>query len=90
VRNPRVNNLRDKEIPILLVDDESTDRTFGIAKHVGADVVVNHSTKSGVSMANKAAVSYGANITCTTDADRQFYPMMALELLGIGSSSHDM
>jgi len=77
IRSVRENAPKDVESLILVVDDGSTDGTLKIARHAGADIISSHCVNSGLGLAYKTAIAHavsnGADIICTIDADRQFY-----------------
>jgi glycosyltransferase involved in cell wall biosynthesis len=79
-------NLSDEEdYLILLVDDGSTDRTVEVAENAEVDIIVCHDRNLGVAKAYKtaicSAVSYGADVICTIDADGQFKPNEIVKLV---------
>lgn len=73
------------ETLILVVDDGSTDDTLNISKQAGADIIVSHPRNYGVGIAYKTAITHAikhdADIICTIDADRQFYPYQIASLI---------
>lgn len=60
---------------IIVVDDGSTDRTFGIAEQAGADVLYRHETNRGLGAATRAGMEIAHYIGCDAfakfDADLQ-------------------
>jgi len=64
------------KIEILVVDDGSTDKTFDIALNAGAHKVISHKRNQGVGATFMTgiqnAISMGADIVVTFDADSQF------------------
>jgi len=63
---------------VLVINDGSTDKTLEIATRSGADVVVSNNINMGLghsfSSGIKKALSMGADIVVTLDADQQFDP----------------
>jgi len=70
---------------ILVVDDGSRDRTAEVAIESGADIVVSHERNMGIAQAYKTAIktalSFGAHVICTIDADGQFMPSQISNLV---------
>lgn len=60
----------------LIVDDGSTDRTVQVAKDLGVDHIVSHSSNMGLAKTFKtglqACLELGADIIVNTDADNQY------------------
>jgi len=73
------------EIEILVVDDGSTDKTVDLAMNAGANKVVSHHNNIGVGAAFmtgiRNAISEGADIVVTIDADSQFDSKSIPELI---------
>jgi len=65
-----------EKVSVLVVNDGSTDNTVEMAMNAGADNVVSHKTNMGVGAAFmtgiRNAISIGADIVVTIDADSQF------------------
>ena len=74
-----------EEITILVVDDGSTDKTVELALNAGANKVISHKGNMGVGAAFmtgiRNAVSMGADIVVTLDADSQFDSKQIPELI---------
>jgi glycosyltransferase involved in cell wall biosynthesis len=64
------------EIIVLVINDGSTDSTIEIAKKFGADEIISHKKNEGLGYAFKTgienALSIGADVIVTIDADGQF------------------
>jgi len=64
------------EVLVLVVNDGSTDKSVDFAMNAGADKIISHSTNMGVGAAFmtgvRNAISMGADIVVTLDADSQF------------------
>jgi len=73
------------KIEILVVDDGSTDNTFDVALNAGAHKVVSHKRNQGVGATFMTgiqnAISMGADVVVTFDADSQFDPKEISELI---------
>ena len=73
------------ETEILVVDDGSTDKTVDLAMNAGANKVVSHHNNIGVGAAFmtgvRNAISEGADIVVTIDADSQFDSNQIPELI---------
>jgi glycosyltransferase involved in cell wall biosynthesis len=78
LKDIRFNLSKEEDLLILIVDDGSSDKTVEVAKACGADIIVCHEQNMGVAHAYRtaihAAVSNGADVICTIDADGQFNP----------------
>nr|WP_274955201.1 glycosyltransferase family 2 protein [Bifidobacterium crudilactis] len=64
------------EIEIMIVDDGCTDRTVEVAKELGVQHIVRHTTTRGLARAFRDGVDYalkhGADILVNTDGDNQY------------------
>jgi len=74
-----------KEVSVLVVDDGSTDKTVELALNAGADKVISHNSNVGVGAAFmtgiRNAISMGADIVVSIDADSQFDSNQIPELI---------
>lgn len=74
-----------KEVRVLVVNDGSTDKTADLALNAGADKVISHNSNMGVGAAFmtgiRNAISMGADIVVSLDADSQFDPNQIPELI---------
>jgi len=74
-----------KDVKVLVVNDGSKDNTIEIAMNAGADKIVSLRTNMGVGSAFmtgiRNAISIGADIVVTVDADSQFDSNQIPELL---------
>ena len=72
---PRQIDGMDK-VEILLIDDGSSDDTVALAKKAGVDKTISHGTNQGLGIAFRngieTAISMGADVIGTMDADGQF------------------
>lgn len=72
-------------VQVLVVNDGSTDNTIDTALNVGADKIVSHKNNMGVGAAFmtgiRNAISMGADIVVTLDADSQFDPKQVNEII---------
>jgi len=73
------------EVSILVVDDGSTDKTAELALNAGADKVISHNKNMGVGASFmtgiRNAISMGADIVVSIDADSQFDSNQIPELI---------
>jgi glycosyltransferase involved in cell wall biosynthesis len=64
------------QVEVLVVDDGSTDRTLEVARELGVDHVVRHTTNQGLARSFRtgldAALMLGADIVVNTDGDNQY------------------
>jgi glycosyltransferase involved in cell wall biosynthesis len=64
------------QVEVLVVDDGSTDRTLDVARELGVDHVVRHTTNQGLARSFRtgldAALMLGADIVVNTDGDNQY------------------
>jgi len=74
-----------KEVRVLVVNDGSTDKTADLALNAGADKVISHKSNRGVGAAFmtgiRNAISMGADIVVSLDADSQFDPNQIPEII---------
>jgi len=73
------------KVQVLVVNDGSTDKTEDMALNGGADKIVSHKTNMGVGVAFmtgiRNAISMGADVVVTLDADSQFNSTKIPELI---------
>jgi len=73
------------EVSVLVIDDGSTDKTSELALNAGADNVISHKSNLGVGAAFmtgiRNAISMGADVVVTLDADSQFNSTKIPELI---------
>src|SRR6476646_11148678 len=70
---------------ILIIDDGSQDRTVAVARSLGVDHVVRHTSNHGLAAAFQtgldACLRLGADIIVNTDADNQYPQQMIPDLV---------
>lgn len=87
-----INQLKEQNLDILIVDDGSTDNTFDIANNNGAAVLRNTRNKGkGASLVKgiEYALSLGFDAVITMDADGQHKPQDIPSFLRLAEWSND-